>query len=58
MDNNFWTKTTNYKFLGRTFFTKEEICSDIQYQGEIYKVQVTQDYFNSEFKTNDEKKKE
>lgn len=58
MNNNFWTKQTNYKFLGKTLFSKEEICSDIQYEGEIYKVQVTQDYFNSEFKINDEKKKE
>lgn len=38
MDNNFWTKITNYKFLGKTLFSKEEICSDVSYQGEIYKI--------------------
>lgn len=52
MQNNFWTKTTNYKFLGKTLFTKEEICSDMQYEGQIFQVQVTQDYFNSEFDLN------
>lgn len=49
MNNNFWTKTTNFKFLGKTLFTKEEICSDIQYEGQIYQIQVKQDYYNSEF---------
>lgn len=49
MNNNFWTKTTNYKFLGKTLFTKEEICSDTQYEGQIYNVQIRQDCFNSEF---------
>lgn len=59
MNNNFWTKTTNYKFLGKTLFTKEEICFDTNYEGQIYQVQVTQDYFNSEFDINkNEKKKE
>lgn len=58
MNNNFWTKTTNYKFLGKVLFTKEEICSDITYQGEIYQIQVRKDYFDSEFNLNqDEKKK-
>lgn len=58
MNNNFWTKTTNYKFLGKTLFTKEEICSDLQYKGQIYQISVTSDYYNSEFKLKDEKKKE
>lgn len=58
MNNNFWTKTTNYKFLGKTLFTKEEICSDLQYEGQIYQINITPDYYNSEFKLKDEKKKE
>lgn len=55
MNNEFFTKTTNYKFLGKTLFSKEEIFSGIEYQGQIYQIQVKQDYFNSEF---DLKKKE
>ena len=57
MNNNFWTKTTNYKFLGKTLFTKEEICSDMQYEGQIYQINVNQDYYNSEFKINKDDKK-
>lgn len=56
MNNDFWTKTTNYKFFGKIFFTKEEICSEIQHEGQIYQIQVNQDYYNSEFNINDEKK--
>ena len=52
MNNNFWTKTTNYKFLGKTLFTKEEICSDMTYQGEIYQINVSNDYFKQEFEVN------
>lgn len=52
MDNNFWHKITHYKILGKTLFSKEEICSDINYQGEIYNVTVTKDYFKSEFEVN------
>lgn len=60
MQNNFWTKTTNYKFLGKILFTKEEICSDTNYEGQIYQIQVNQDYYNSEFnldKKNEKKEK-
>lgn len=58
MNNNFWTKTTNYKFLGKVLFTKEEICSDIQYEGQIYQINVNKDYYNSEFDLNKKDKKE
>ncbi|MBQ2284585.1 MAG: hypothetical protein II244_02835 [Clostridia bacterium] len=57
MNNEFFTKTTNYKILGKTLFTKEEIFSGVEYQGQIYQISVSKDYYNSEFKT-DEKKKE
>jgi hypothetical protein len=52
MDNDFWTKTTNYKLFGKTIFSKEEICSEVQYEGQIYQVQVKQDYYNQEFDIN------
>lgn len=57
MDNNFWVKTTNFKILGKTLFTKEEICSDMQYQGEFYQINVMQDYYNSEFNIKNKKDK-
>lgn len=57
MQNNFWTKTTNYKFLGKILFTKEEICSDTNYEGQIYQIQVNQDYYNSEFNLNKKNEK-
>lgn len=57
MNNDFWTKTTNWKLLGKyTIFTKEEICSEIQYEGQIYNVQISQDYYNSEFDLNKKEK--
>lgn len=40
MNNNFWTKTTNFKLLGKTLFTKEEICSEVEYEGQIYNIQI------------------
>ena len=52
MNNNFWVKTTNFKLLGKTLFTKEEICTDMQYEGEFYQINVTKDYFKSEFEVN------
>jgi hypothetical protein len=58
MNNNFWTKTTNYKFLGKVLFTKEEICSDTQYEGQIYQINVSSDYYSSEFDLNKKDKKE
>lgn len=59
MHNDVWTKITKFNFLGKyTLFTKEEICTEINYEGEIYKINVTPEYYNSEFKINDEKKKE
>jgi len=56
MNNDFWTKTTNYKFLGKTLFSKEEICSEMQYEGQIYQVNVSPEYFKNEFDLKDEKK--
>lgn len=57
MNNEFWTKTTHFKFFGKTIFTKEEICSDIEYQGQIYNIQVSQDYYKSEFDMNKKNEK-
>lgn len=57
MNNEFWTKTTHFKLFGKVFFTKEEICSDIEYQGQIYNIQVSQDYYKSEFDMNKKNEK-
>lgn len=57
MNHDFWIKTTNFKLFGKyTLLTKEEVCSDMTYEGDIYHVTVTQDYYNQEFKTNEKKK--
>lgn len=50
MNNEFFTKTTNYKILGKTLFSKEEVFSGMEYPGQIYQISVNQDYYNSEFK--------
>ena len=52
MNNEFFTKTTNYKVLGKTLFTKEEIFSGVEYEGTIYTIQVNPNYYNQEFDTN------
>lgn len=52
MNNEFFTKTTNFKILGKTVFTKEEIFSGVEYEGQIYTIQVNQDYYNKEFDIN------
>ena len=52
MNTNFWTKITNYKLFGKTFFTKEEICDDKNFEENEFKVYITQEYFNDEFDIN------
>lgn len=49
MNNEFFTKTTNHKLFGKTFYTKEEIFSGVEYEGQIYQITVSSDYFNNEF---------
>jgi len=58
MNNDFWTKTTKFKLFDKyTLFTKEEICSEVNYEGQIYQITVNQDYYNSEFDLNKKDKK-
>ena len=56
MQTNFWIKTENFKVLGKTLFTKETICTDKNYTGEMLQVQVPIEYYKSEFevKKNDD----
>jgi len=58
MITNFWTKTTNFKLFGKTFFSKEEICNEKEYEGQVIEVQVPAEYYKSEFdlKKNEKKK--
>jgi hypothetical protein len=58
MNNNFWTKITNFKILGKTIFSKEEICSEKNYEENEFKVYITQDYFNKEFDVKEKKDKD
>ena len=55
MENTSWTKLTNYKLFGHTIFSKEEICQESQYEGQIYQIEVKKDYFDSEFNLNKKK---
>jgi hypothetical protein len=49
MNNNFWTKITNFKILGKTIFSKEEICKETNYDKDYLEIYVTPDYYKSEF---------
>lgn len=48
-ENVSFVKITNYKFLGKVLFTKEEIYTENSCEGEPFKIIVNQDYFNKEF---------
>ena len=58
MNNEFFTKTTNYKIFGKILFTKEEIFRGVEYEGQLYQITVNKDYYDSEFKTNEKKKEQ
>ena len=58
MNNNFWTKITNFKIFGKTIFSKEEICTEKNYEENEFKVYITQDYFNKEFDVKEKKDKD
>lgn len=55
MNNETWTKITNFKLFGKNFLTIEEICQEIQYEGQIYQIEITKDYYDSEFNLNKKK---
>lgn len=56
MRNESYTKKTEWKIFGKTIFVKEEICSGIEVEGQIFQINMTPDYYNSEFKLNGEQK--
>ena len=58
MKSDFYIKTTNYKLLGKTIFTTEEIFTNVECEGQIYNLNISKDYFDSEFKINNDEKKE
>lgn len=55
MENTSWAKIINYKLFGHTIFSKEEICQEFQYDGQIYQIEIKKDYFDSEFNLNKKK---
>ena len=55
MNNNFWNKIINYKILGKTIFSKEEICTEKNYKENEFKVYISQEYFNDEFDVKEKK---
>ncbi|MBQ2175369.1 MAG: hypothetical protein II453_09980 [Alphaproteobacteria bacterium] len=56
MRNESYTKKTEWKIFGKTIFVKEEICSGIEVEGQIFQINMTPDYYNSEFEINKENK--
>ena len=52
-----FVKLTNFKFLGRVIFTKEEIYTETASEGEPFKIVVNQEYFNKEFKLDENNNK-
>lgn len=51
MNTNAWIKQTNFRLFGVKIFEKEEVCTEQNYDGEIIQVNISQDYFDKEFKT-------
>lgn len=49
MNHDFWVKTTDFKLLGIPIFTKNEICKETNYEGEVLKVYVSPEYYKAEF---------
>ena len=59
MRNESYTKKTEWKLFGKKIFEKEEICSGIEIEGQIFQINITPDYYNSEFEiSKDEKNNE
>ncbi len=48
-----FAKITNFKLFGKVIATKEEIYNEQSSEGEAYQINITQDYYNQEFKPND-----
>lgn len=55
MNTDSWIKQTNIRIFGIKIFEKEEFCTNKQYEGEIIQVNVTPEYFNSEFRIDNKK---
>ncbi len=56
MDFVNFIKRTNYKLFGKTILSKEEIYNENSGETQAIQVYVRPDYYNSEFKINDENK--
>jgi len=55
MKTNAWLKKTNIKWFGIKVYEKEEVCTEQNYEGEVIQVNVTPEYFNREFRTDNKK---
>ena len=54
MNNIFYIKIDNIKFLGKTIFSKETVYNETDRDTD-YDIIVKPDYFDKEFKINDKK---
>lgn len=52
IDKLSYAKVTNFKLFGKVIATKEEIYNEQSSEGEAYQINITQDYYNQEFKDN------
>lgn len=52
IDKLSFAKITNYKIFGKVILTKEEIYNEQSSEGEAYQINISQDYYNQEFKDN------
>ena len=52
-----FVKITNIKLFGKVILTKEEIYTETSSEGEPFKIVVNQDYFNKEFKLDENNNK-
>lgn len=56
MRNESYTKKTEWKIFGKTICEKEEICSGFEIEGQIFQINMTPDYYKTEFEINKDKK--
>lgn len=50
IDKTNFVKITNFKVFGFIVATREEIYNEVNSEGEVFQINVTQDYYNREFK--------
>ncbi len=50
IDKTSFIKLTNFKLFGFVVTSREEVYNETNSEGEAFQINVTQDYYNREFK--------